>query len=427
MRSLLVTPHTPWPQLKGAAIRMSNVARGLAQLGDVDVLVIAEGRWEPRPIVPPDMPVGRVEMIMASSPPPSRIERMAWLAWGGLPRHFLRRDYAKARLTYDLWRTERYDVAWLHRIQSYVALGRDVTAPAIVDLDDLEDYKARARMVLETAGHRRARLGIRARLHRFVSSLEAKHDIRLLRNLHARIVRSSAAVVVCHQADQQRLAAKNGYVIPNAYERQLEPVGRVSVQHPPILTFPGTLTYHPNADGATYLVQEILPFLRKRIPDVRIRLVGEASDEAQGLNDPPRVVVTGLVQNIRTELARADVIVVPVRYGSGTRIKILEALAHRIPVVSTRAGAEGIDVTHGREILLADSPKDFAEACEGLLQNAALRERLMEDGQRLFLSKYSADRVREMVAALAARAAAGDDLQRSSVRRPTRVGQNSSV
>jgi glycosyltransferase involved in cell wall biosynthesis len=234
-------------------------------------------------------------------------------------------------------------------------------------------------------------------------------------------------VVVCHQADQQRLAAKNAYVIPNAYERQLEPVGRVTVQNPPILTFPGTLTYHPNADGAMYLVQEILPFLRKRIPSVRIRLVGQASDEAQRLNDPPRVVVTGLVQNIRTELARADVIVVPVRYGSGTRIKILEALAHRIPVVSTSAGAEGIDVTHGREILLADSPEDFAKACAGLLQDPVLRERLMEDGHRLFLSKYSADRVRETVAALAARVAAGDDLRRTSVGRPTRVGQNPSV
>lgn len=402
---------------------MANVARGLAQLGDVDVLVIADGSFEERPIVPPDVPVERVEMIVASSPPPSRIERMSWLMWGRLPRHFLRRDYRKARLTYDLWRTEQYDVAWLHRIQSYVALGRDVTAPAIVDLDDLEDYKARARLALEAADQTREQLSIRARLRRFVSTLEAKHDIRLLRNLHARIARSAAAVVVCHQADQQRLGANNAHVIPNAYEYQLEPVGRGTVQRPPTLTFPGTLTYHPNADGATYLVQEVLPLLRERIPDVRIRLVGNASDETQRLNDPPRVVVTGFVQDIRTELARADVIVVPIRYGSGTRVKILEALAHRIPVVSTKAGAEGIDVTHGREILLADGPEEFAEACARLLQNAALRVRLMEDGHRLFLSKYRADRVREMVAALAARAGAGD-LRRPSVGRPTRVGQN---
>lgn len=164
--------------------------------------------------------------------------------------------------------------------------------------------------------------------------------------------------------------------------------------------------YGPNVDAANFLVKEILPELRSRVPSVQARLVGNASEQVRSLHQPPGVVVTGFVPDIGSELARADLIVVPVRYGGGTRIKILEAFAHRIPVVSTTIGAEGIDAAPGRDILLEDTPAAFAQACERLLTDAALRERVVEAAYRLFLARYRWEQIQDAIAALALRTAA---------------------
>jgi glycosyltransferase involved in cell wall biosynthesis len=249
------------------------------------------------------------------------------------------------------------------------------------------------------------------------ATLEARHDIRQVRRLHKRIAQSAAAVVVCSDLDRRRLQAVNAVVIPNAYPDDPIPRGRAEVGDPPVLMFAGLLTYHANADAVEYLVERILPQLRRVLPSVRLRLVGAADDAQRRLHDPPGVTVTGYVPDITTELAQADAIVVPIRYGGGTRIKILEAFAHRIPVVSTTVGAEGIGAVHEQEILLADTPADFAAACVRVLRDAALRRRMIEAAHRLFARKYRSDRVQEMVASLAARIASGSTVQRRAVDR----------
>jgi glycosyltransferase involved in cell wall biosynthesis len=122
--------------------------------------------------------------------------------------------------------------------------------------------------------------------------------------------------------------------------------------------------------------------------DVTLRLVGEPTDAIGRLDRDPGVSVVGWVPAMTDELARADLVVVPLRYGSGTRLKILEAAAHRIPVVSTTLGAEGLHFENGRHLLLADDPEAFAAACIRLLTEPALRDRLVDEAQRVFLAQY---------------------------------------
>ena len=112
----------------------------------------------------------------------------------------------------------------------------------------------------------------------------------------------------------------------------------------------GSFSYPPNADAAHYFVSNILPLIRRNRPDVTLRLVGEPTASVTALAGDPAVTVVGWVPDIEVELARADVAVVPLRYGSGTRVKILEAAAHRIPVVSTTIGAEGLGFEDGRHL-----------------------------------------------------------------------------
>ena len=132
-----------------------------------------------------------------------------------------------------------------------------------------------------------------------------------------------------------------------------------------------------------------------------MRLVGTADPLVQALDAPPAVTVVGRVPEIVTELERADLVAVPIRFGSGTRVKILEAFSHRLPVVSTTMGAEGLGLEDGRHLLLADSPEDFASACARLLTDRDLRVRLVDEAARRFHEQHRWDRSRKVVLDLA--------------------------
>src|SRR5262249_24572417 len=155
----------------------------------------------------------------------------------------------------------------------------------------------------------------------------------------------------------------NVTVIPNGYERPAFAAGHRRVASPPTLRFQGQMTYEPNVDGASYLVTRVLPLVRREIPDVALRIVGRCDDTLLELRKHRNVTVTGYVPHIETELGAADAVVVPVRFGSGTRIKILEAFAHRVPVASTTLGAEGLGVASERELLVGDDAQSLASAC----------------------------------------------------------------
>jgi polysaccharide biosynthesis protein PslH len=144
------------------------------------------------------------------------------------------------------------------------------------------------------------------------------------------------------------------------------------------IVFTGSMDWLPNEDGIFYFVKEILPLVRERVPDVSVSIVGRnptrrllaLADRESGIE------ITGWVEDVRPFVAKAAVSIVPLRIAGGTRIKIYEAMAMAKPVVSTSVGAEGLPVTHGQNILLADNPADFAEAVVSLLLDAAWRKQL---------------------------------------------------
>ena len=179
------------------------------------------------------------------------------------------------------------------------------------------------------------------------------------------------------------------------------PSDSVPVGDPPVVLFQGTLRYPPNADAARFLVHEVGPRLRQQVPGARIRLVGTTAPGLEALADPPDVTLVGQVPDMATELALADLVVVPIRFGSGTRLKVLEAFAQRVPVVSTALGAEGLGVTDGEQLLIADSPEDIAAACARLLDDVALRAKLTEAAHELFRKRFAEDVVAGQVEALA--------------------------
>jgi hypothetical protein len=156
------------------------------------------------------------------------------------------------------------------------------------------------------------------------------------------------------------------------------------------IVFSGNLEYHPNISAVRFFRQQVWPLLRERWPTLEWRLVGKNPDAVKAwTSGDPRIIVTGPVQDAIAELARAKVAVVPVLAGSGTRLKILEAWAAAVPVVSTRLGAEGLPVEDGRHLLLADSAREFAVAVSHLLENAGRRDSLGRAGRSLLEAEFT--------------------------------------
>ncbi len=212
-----------------------------------------------------------------------------------------------------------------------------------------------------------------------------------LTRLESAIGDASAHVLAVSEADQTLLAqlsstpitiVKNGIYVANyqhnATAAELGPAG---------IVFTGSMRYRPNVDAVTWFATDILP--RIKHPDAQFYIVGHRPHpRVEALAEHERVVITGTVDEIAPYWAGAAVYVAPLRMGSGTRFKILEAIAAGCAVVSTTIGAQGLGVVHGEHCLLADTVEDFAAAVQQVLKDAALRARLAAAGQHFVQDNF---------------------------------------
>jgi len=167
------------------------------------------------------------------------------------------------------------------------------------------------------------------------------------------------------------------------------------------MLFIGSMDYFPNADGAQYFCRSILPLLRVKIPNFKLRIAGHGAEpQLMALDRHAEVELAGMVPDVTPEYARTGVVIVPLRAGSGTRVKILEAFSFRRPVVSTSIGAEGLGVTHEKHLLIADTPEEFATACARLMTDASLRARLTENAADFLAAEHSMERARSVLHSL---------------------------
>ena len=177
-------------------------------------------------------------------------------------------------------------------------------------------------------------------------------------------------------------------MLPNIYPARPDaPARRIAARSE--IFFVGTLGYYPNADAALYFCREILPLIREK-KDVLFRIVGMGSSEAlECMSKQSGVELMGYQENLAPFYAQAALFAVPLRAGTGTRLKILEAFAHGCVVVSTSIGAEGLAVTDRKNILLADDPAAFAQACIEMIDNPELAAQIAAEASRLHRELYS--------------------------------------
>jgi glycosyltransferase involved in cell wall biosynthesis len=339
---------------------MFNIVRTLAGLGEVDLVCYADPTraGEPQDFSPLTSLCREVHVV--PSAPASRPLRTYRAAVSALLVN--RRPYFVA----ELLSIPRHKV--------------------IVDLDDLESVKEGLRLQL-------------APLRPW--SLALRVDNGKLRHVERRSAGRYLRVVLCKEQDRAffpRRTRQRALVLPNGIDGALLEVPRGTPAGDDLVMV-GNFRYAPNVDGATWMVREVMPLVWAARPRTRLVLVGDDVRQfARPLHDGQRVVVTGRVPEVTPYVTAAAASVVPIRVGGGTRIKILESMALRTPVISTHIGAEGIDAVDGRYLRLADSPEAFARAVLELLADRGRAAALGQAGAALVAERYTWRQIRERLA-----------------------------
>jgi glycosyltransferase involved in cell wall biosynthesis len=405
MKILIVASDFPWPKVQGGHLRLATAIETLANLGETDLFAVYYDHRSTLTL-PPAVPVDRLQTVLHHGPSHQLSWRAEWLAHRGIPLEVaMRRTDVAARLTFESWVADHYDVVWFDRAATFDWMGRPHLGPTIIDLHDLEDEKARSRAQIIGSGL--SRRGGVASFRQAIAMAQARLNARDWRQFQRSVAGDVDRVVLSSDMDVRRSGLPNAVVVPNTYERPERAVGHVEVGQPAVVLFQATFDYAPNIDAVDWLVTEVEPRLRARVPGVEVRLVGTPVPRLDRHHQPPAVTVVGVVPAMEPELARADIAIVPIRYGSGTRLKILESFAHRVPVVSTTIGAEGLNVEDEVHLLLADDPDAFATACERLLSEPDLRKRLVDAAEERYRELYERSVARDRIQTLV-REVAGD-------------------
>jgi glycosyltransferase involved in cell wall biosynthesis len=387
-RALLVSTERPWPRDSGVRQRLGATLDGLTAVADVDLFSALPGGDPPAP--PAGLPVRRLGWVADWAD--YRIERIPrWLA-SGRPRSLVLPRWEVPAEALRRWLDGPYDVAWYLGCPAFAALPDVPARRFVLDVDDLPHQVLRHRRAS------RARSGPRGRLLSWSDRLDERRWARLFPQL----CRRADVLLVCSELDRARVGPRAA-VLPNGYDAPAVPARRRRQDGAPVLALVGGLDYPPNADAAEFTAREVLPRVRAVRPDAQLWVIGTAPPAtATRLGALPGVRVRGRVEDVSRELAEADVALAPLRYGGGTRIKILEAFAHRVPVVTTTVGCEGLDVADGVTVLIADDGAGLADACLRLLADPELRSRLTRQAASLQESRYRWHDTRTAVADIAA-------------------------
>lgn len=385
-RILVLTPSVPYPPNWGFGIRVFQLVKNLAAVHEV--VVLCHGHASQAHLVAELSEVAKIEVHAVPFLHESkRAKRIAQLLSAASPISFaasaLRSPALQSKID-ELHAQKPFDLIHIESSQmSGFRLPSGV--PVILDEHNLE-YELFYRVYQAE----------RAPLRRHFNRLEY---LKFRREEIASWQRADGVILTSarEEAELQRIqpgvatiTAPNGVDVEN-FRPSDEEVDANSI------VFTGLMGYRPNADGAIYCVQEILPHILQRRPSTVFSIVGMGAGQEVFDCVSPNVVVTGEVPDVRPYIRKASVVIVPLRMGSGTRLKVLDGLAMGKTMVSTSLGCEGIDVEDGVHLRIADDPRAFAESVVQLLENPESGRALGSAGRRLVEEKYSWPHIAQIV------------------------------
>ncbi|HSR29851.1 MAG TPA: glycosyltransferase [Anaerolineae bacterium] len=373
MRVAVFTPYLPSPPDTGGKIRSYFLLRALAQRFEVDLYTVFHGKR------PND---GDIEALRAFCRKVIlfRVEKR-WRTrdrvlrlLNPLPRgvdHFITADsVAQAR-----WHLENEDYDLLIADEMHMTPYAEIAPhlPRVVTMQKV-DYAHYKEVAM-------------ARPWGLEKILDLSEAWKLRRYTLAKMNLYQGFLACSHQDKEtirKEAADLPALVVPNGVDlKAFVPSDQIESGEPTLL-YIGSMNYYPNIDAVRFFFAKMYEPLRHEVPGVQVQIVGhEPPSQIRELSHLPGVDVTGSVPDVRPYYKKATVFIVPLRLGGGTRLKIVEAMAMDLPVVSTTVGAEGLEIHPGENILIADDATSFTESVLRLLHDTSLRKRLAEGGRRL--------------------------------------------
>ncbi len=401
MRILFLTPQLPYPPHKGTTMRNYYLIAHLAARHEIDLLTVVESEHELRRSTPLTTLCRRIEGVAMPKRSLSRRAADTLLSpWPDMGLRLWSPEFA-ARL--DAWLTDGdYDVVQVE--------GIELARYALQDASSERRHAKRARSEQYVFDDHNCEYLLQQRtfetdlhtLHpkRWIGAAYSFAQWRKLCTFEASICRAADHVLAVSGADaaalQRLVPGLDVTVVPNGIDVESyatfipDPsrIGRLALtgEGTTSLVFTGTMDFRPNVDAALWFAQEVLPLIRQEEPGARFVVVGQKPHrrlDTLRVGGRDDVTLTGAVDDTRPYIAEAIVYVVPLRMGGGTRFKILEAAAMSKAMVSTSLGCEGFPVKHGQELLIADSPREFADAVIALLRGPARRAELGANARAL--------------------------------------------
>ena len=363
--ALIVCPESPYPVAGGGPTRTACVLEYLASRYSLDVITFREvGNPDPRSAFPKGLvrEVAVLDLPHHSKSRAARSLRNLRRLLKGVP------PLVDRFSGFSLPDLREHDVAVIEHFwcAPYIRLLRPRCRRIILDLHNIESVLLRRCADTEGA----------------ISALALRRFARVCQKLEDELLPDFDDIIVTSPTDQASVG--RGFVVPNALPYRVQPV----VPKDEVIAFSGNMAYHPNAAAVQYFASAIWPRLSSRRPELKWRLIGKNAESVR-LPDHSGVEVLEKVDDSIAALAAARAAVVPLLSGSGTRIKILEAWAAAIPVVSTSIGAEGLGATDGEHLLLADSPEAFSDAVLRVLDDHLLARRLAVAGRALYEARFT--------------------------------------
>jgi polysaccharide biosynthesis protein PslH len=391
MKLLVLTPQLPYPPRQGTTIRNFFLLKHLAARHRVDLLTFLA----PDEQLTADNPLHQLCGRVAALPQPLRrsAQRALDTLRSPLPDMALRLEDAAMHRQVRSWLAgEQYDLVQIEGIEM-AQYGLGITGGAGRPLVVFDDHNC------EYLLQKRNALTDLRQPARWAAAGYSLIQWQKLLRYEAEVCRQAQLVLAVSTADQAALQAIAPEVAVTVIANGIEPEAYTPAPPPapapPFrLLFTGKLDYRPNIDAALWFGRTVLPQIQAVEPEVVFEIVGRnPHPRLATLRTNPAVTLTGEVPDVRPYLASATVCLIPMRVGGGTRLKALEAMAAGKAIVSTRLGIEGIPVTHGQELLLADTPADYAAAVLRLIDDAraggALAGQLGQCARTLVETHYS--------------------------------------
>ena len=370
-RALFLSPESPYPTIGGGPIRSASVLEYLCRHYTVDAIVFQEATMPPGKI-------NRIETIQLpyhSRKPTARAWRNSVRLLRNRPP-LLDRFSGFERQVANFISGQQYDLAVVEHFwcAPYAAALRPRCKTMWLDLHNIE-----------SVWH-----GRMAECSRGPKALAHERFARAYAALERIWLPKFDALLVTSSDDAERVSrispGSKAAICPNT----LPAVGGGERNEDDAIAFSGNLEYEPNQAALRFFLQRIWPLIRERWPGLKFRILGKNPQAVRGLSaGDGRVELLGSVDDAIESLARAKVAVVPLRSGSGTRVKILEAWAAATPVVSTTIGAEGLECRDGEHLLIADEPAQFADRVSDLLAFPERRIELGQAGRKLCRDRYT--------------------------------------